>query len=573
MFPYPISFLKAETGLDPGAFVTEWTIPGGVIAADRTIILPAFVTWQATANDYDVDWGDGSSDSNVTTHDKTHEYPADGSDVTYQVVITGQFDSLNMNRATAAQKLMLTKMVQWGTTKWNNLYSTFHGASLMEYEATDAPDLSVRYGYLKNYLQNCFLGCDSIVSLDLTGWDISGVTGLSNFAPCKGLELFDITGWDTSSVTNIGGIGGGMGYSTVSGCEVRMPDLVFNLNQLQYVFNNGKFSSMDLSNWDIGATSKSMLAFLSGAGGVFSLDLSGWTNTQTVTNLSSAFYHGEFTTINMTGWDTSNVTTFLNTFANIPNLTDVIGLNDFRANSATTIKSMFSSSHNLSFDTHNLSNDFGTDLGNSCTNMSNAFYQIGSGSGGVGFPPPNVTNFDTSLCTTFGNMFQSVEFNAPIDVSSWDTSALTGGGWYQGAFYMFGLSHGTTNFDLSGWDFSRLTDMTYWFTTSDAEIIDLGATQDFSSTTIWTNAFHTLGNVSVNFLSTADISATVLTNCFYNSTLLTAQYSNLLIALDTTSGSSGTLGGGSSQYSAGAAATARASLVTKGWTIVDGGAA
>ena len=553
--------IHGPIGLDPGAFVTEWTVGTG-----DTITLYCFVPWQATTNNYDVDWGDGNTESNITIEDKTHTYVSAG---TYQVVITGQYDSLNMQRASASQKLMLTKMVQWGTdSKWHGISNMFYQASLMEYEATDAPDLSARWGYLLNSLGGVFFGCGSIVSLDLRHWeDIAGITSMGNFAGgCSDLELFDITGWDTSSVTNIGGIGSGMGTNTVSGCELKMPDLSFVLTRLDYVFNNGKFSSMDLSNWDIGATSKIMTACFNSVDGAFDLDLSGWTNTQSINNLTSTFYHSEFTTINMTGWDTSNVTSFSGTFSNIPNLTDVIGLNDFRANSATSCASLFNNCPNLSFNTHNLSNDFGTDLGNSCTNIHSMF----DGSGNS-LAPPNVTNFDTSLCTTFGNMFKSTDFNAPIDVSNWDTSALTGGGWYNGVFYMFGYSKGTTNFDLSNWDFSRLTDMTYWFIDSDADTIDLGATQDFSSTTNWSNAFKGLGNVSVNFLSTADISATALSSCFYNSTLLTTQYSNLLIALDTTSGSSGTLHGGDSQYSGAAAVAAKASLVAKFWTITDNG--
>ena len=70
MFPYPISFLKAETGLDPAAFVTEWTVGAG-----DTIILPSYdATPAGYTMDYDVDWGDGSSDSNVTTADIIHVF-------------------------------------------------------------------------------------------------------------------------------------------------------------------------------------------------------------------------------------------------------------------------------------------------------------------------------------------------------------------------------------------------------------------------------------------------------------------------------------------------------------------
>ena len=65
----------------------------------------------------------------------------------------------------------------------------------------------------------------------------------------------------------------------------------------------------------------------------------------------------------------------------------------------------------------------------------------------------------------------------------------------------------------------------------------------------------------------------MLNNAFYTVTLATGDYDELLLKLDNGGQSTVTLNGGSSKYSAGAAATARASLVTKGWTITDGGPA
>jgi len=67
---------------------------------------------------------------------------------------------------------------------------------------------------------------------------------------------------------------------------------------------------------------------------------------------------------------------------------------------------------------------------------------------------------------------------------------------------------------------------------------------------------------------------TSMTTMFRLSGLPTSRYSALLINIEANSHQSGvTLAGGSSQYSAGAAATARAALVSDGWTITDGGQA
>jgi hypothetical protein len=61
------------------------------------------------------------------------------------------------------------------------------------------------------------------------------------------------------------------------------------------------------------------------------------------------------------------------------------------------------------------------------------------------------------------------------------------------------------------------------------------------------------------------------TNMFDLSTLATANYDSLLIGWAAQTVKSGVnFHGGNSQYSVGAATTARASLVTDGWVITDG---
>ena len=69
---------------------------------------PMLMQWQVTAGDtitlygqetgtptydYDVDWGDGTSETSVTINDKTHTYSSTG---TYLVRIYGTFAGLKM---------------------------------------------------------------------------------------------------------------------------------------------------------------------------------------------------------------------------------------------------------------------------------------------------------------------------------------------------------------------------------------------------------------------------------------------------------------------------------------------
>jgi surface protein len=101
------------------------------------------------------------------------------------------------------------------------------------------------------------------------------------------------------------------------------------------------------------------------------------------------------------------------------------------------------------------------------------------------------------------------------------------------------------NQDISSWDTSNVTDMRSMFRNAQAFDQDISS-WDFSSV----NRMH-------DFMDDKT----------YNS----SYYDNLLIALDATGNTNVILGMGNSQYNP-AGATARASLVSKGWTITDGGA-
>ena len=50
-----------------------------------------------------------------------------------------------------------------------------------------------------------FKWCESLASLDLSGWDTSNVRGMNGmFAYCKNLKSLDLSGWDTSNVKDMG---------------------------------------------------------------------------------------------------------------------------------------------------------------------------------------------------------------------------------------------------------------------------------------------------------------------------------------------------------------------------------
>lgn len=93
------------------------------------------------------------------------------------------------------------------------------------------------------------------------------------------------------------------------------------------------------------------------------------------------------TSIDLSGFDTSNVTNFQWMFYNCNNLTSVVGLENFNTSKATTFEYMFYGCEKL--------------------------------------PDINVTNFDTSNATTLKGIFQNCKAVTTMDISSFSTEKVT----------------------------------------------------------------------------------------------------------------------------------------------------
>ena len=174
------------------------------------------------------------------------------------------------------------------------------------------------------------------------------------------------------------------------------------------------------------------------------LDLSGF-NTSNVTNMSRMFARmSNLTTLDLSSFDTSKVTDMSGMFENMYNLT-TINLSSFDTSQVTDMSSMFFEIPNLttldlsSFDTSQV------------TNMSSMF------SGMRDLATLNLSNFDTSKVTDMSGMFEKMLSLTTLNISNFDTSQVTH---MRSMFY--GMSSLTT-LDLSNFDTSQVTDMSSMF--------------------------------------------------------------------------------------------------------------
>ena len=555
--------------------VMKWTLTD---PADLVVTL-----WGQTgagANySYDVDWGDSSSDTGVTTNNKTHTYAGVG---TYEVKIDGQFAGLYMNAGSTADKAKLVEFSNWGTTEINGLYYMFKDCPNMVYTATDAPDITSLTAASGTQMRAMFQNCTSVVNLDLSNWtntgNISGAnTMYSTFYGTSSLLSLNLTGWDTSNVISMWTCFAAAGDAT-AGCVFTLPDLDLTSNASLYgAFTSAKINTIDVSGWSLKAAGVSGYTMFYNSkwnlGGQTTLDLSSWTNTSGLTDMRKSFRAMTgFTSLNLTGWDTSGITNFGQGFIYAYTLTEIVGLNGLSTAGMTgaAMDDLFYSSYVLDFGTHNFGSNWGPNLGN-VTNFSACFYNVGSTT--PGSAAPNVSDWDMSGATIATSMFESCKHSGNLDVSSWDVTAITTNGLVQLIY-----KSSTAVFDVSSWELSGGINSMFRFAREATNLTTLDfahANNDFSAVTTWQQFGYNSGITSLTFNANADFSATTnMTNFLYGTAISTADYDALLLRLDATNSNAVVAHFGSSKYTGGGAvATARANLVTKGWTITDGGIA
>ena len=162
----------------------------------------------------------------------------------------------------------------------------------------------------------------------------------------------------------------------------------------------------------------------------------------------------------------------------------------------------------------------------------------------------NISRWDVSKVANFASLFRDCgSFNQ--DISGWDVSSATA------MEYMFREPSGTNSFnqDLSSWDVSKVTSMLQMLNNLDAMTsANLGKVKDWTITAL-TGAENFM-NSCANSMSTAD-------------------YDALLVAWEgQTHEDDVTIHFNAATYTdSSSASTARAALVTDGWTITDGGTA
>lgn len=499
----------ADAGKDCSStyFITTWKTDNPGISADNQITIP---THPDETYNYSVDWGDGTSDTNVTG-DITHTYPTAG---TYEVSVSGDFPRIYFFDyffdETTNDSDKIVEVNQWGAIKWASMESAFYGCANLDVTAMDVPDLS----QVKSLVYT-FRGCSSLQgTIAMNSWNVSNVVDMG--ATFSDAELFnqDLSNWDVSNVTSLNG--------TFSGAKAFNQNLnnwdVSNVTNLGVVFGYASSFDQPLNNWDVSNVVDFHAAF---TGTPFNQPLNNW-DTSSANTMGGMFSETDNFNQDISNWNVASVEYFWTMFQNASSFNQDVS--NWDTSNAIEMSGMFENATSFNQDISNWDVSNVTSM-NAMFNRAESFNQ-------------NIENWNVSNVSSMTGMFWGTsKFNQPLN--GWDVGNV------NNMSYMF---NGALEFnqDLSGWNTSNVTEMKAMFYQANKFDQNLGG---------W------------NISNVIDLSAMLV-----ETSVSLENYDSTLIGWGSLPSlqSNVNFGAGFSQFCQ--SETARQFIVdTYGWTITDGG--
>jgi surface protein len=282
----------------PAPFITTWKTDNPGTSDDNQITIP---TTPGVTYNYTVDWGDGTTDSNVSG-DITHTYVTPG---TYTISISGDFPRIYFNYNGDKEKIL--SVDQWGTGKWSSMEWAFTGCTNLEVQATDIPDFSELTS-----LTTMFVDCRTLVGNgSMNNWDTSTVTTVSNMF--RGASNFNapIGNWNTSNITNMIAL---FDNATSFNQEIGNWD-VRKVTHMRAMFHNAESFKRNIGSWNVSNVTD-MTQMFTGASS-FNTDIGNW-DVSNVTKMDAMFSGAAAFNQDIGDWDVSKVTTMNVMFAGTP---------------------------------------------------------------------------------------------------------------------------------------------------------------------------------------------------------------------------------------------------------------
>lgn len=245
-------------------FVTTWKTDNDGVSDDNQITITTSPNFEYN---YNIDWGDGSTDENITG-DITHSYTIPGE---YQISITGRFPQTFFDFfSSTADANKLLSVDAWGNRVWLSMEFAFAGTANLVINDNQAPNLS------------------RVTSMFGTFADAVNFTG-------------DVSHWDVSNVTDMTGA---FYYAENFNGDLSLWN-VSNVSNMSDMFNGASSFNGDISTWDVAKVST--LARMFSDASTFNQNISSW-DVSNVTDFEAMFESAEAFNQNLSSWNVSNAT-------------------------------------------------------------------------------------------------------------------------------------------------------------------------------------------------------------------------------------------------------------------------
>ncbi|MFD2565577.1 BspA family leucine-rich repeat surface protein [Aquimarina rubra] len=275
-----LAFLSTAQNSD---FITTWQ----TTANNETITIPTFA--DETYN-YTVDWGDGTTNSNLTA-EASHTYTSAG---TYDISITGLFPQIYFQAATQDNRDKIIDVKQWGNNSWGSMLYAFFNCSNIEVSATDAPDLT----NVTN-LYGMFRGATTF-NQPINHWDVSNVTEMSEMFSSSSTFNQPLDNWDISNLQDMRAM-----FFGASSFNQPLDNWdVSNVHDLRGMFFGASSFNQPLNNWNV--SNVQYISSMFDGASAFNQPLDSW-DVSGVVSLAFLFRNARAFNQPLDSWDVNNI--------------------------------------------------------------------------------------------------------------------------------------------------------------------------------------------------------------------------------------------------------------------------
>lgn len=221
----------------------------------------------------------------------------------------------------------------WDTSKVRDMEGLFQDCQIMTSIDVSNWDTSACED-----MQYMFNHCFALKSVDVSNFNTENVTSMfAMFNQCLELEEIDASNFKTGKVTNFRML---FQYNKkMQKFSVKNWDTSSCENMSFMFYECTQWDSIDFEDWDVRKV-KTFDHFMAHAN-IANFDVSKWQITSACTSLGAMFHQADETVIDVSGWDTSNVTCFAQMFDGNYYLEKVIGLETWDTSKGLDFMEMF----------------------------------------------------------------------------------------------------------------------------------------------------------------------------------------------------------------------------------------